>query len=275
MLAPIIVFLLFSGIVIIITGCWEWISSVIFPNQTWGLYSKSFFEGVLSNAHGTIIDLFVIGLVLFWFEQRRSAREDAQREKRQTEKEKERLSIIRENDIKRYRETLSDLRFYRAPDAPYRALGAIRRLVSLGETGLEISEIDLSNFDIKNLTISKSDLHATIFKNSHISNLHLKDCRCEAAIFIEAELKHTKFINSSLHRAKFNRAILKGMNFTTCDITWANFDNSNLSSANFKNVDCKGASFAGAELRSANFIGAKNLPKEVLEAAKLPNGPIV
>lgn len=273
MLAPILVFLFFSGIVIIITGCWNWISSVIFPNQTWGLYSKTFFEGVLSNAHGTIIDLFVIGLVLFWFEQRRSAREEAQRESRQIAKEQERLSITRENDVKRNRESLADLRFYRAPDAPYRALGAIRRLVSLGETGLEISEIDLSNFEIKNLTISKSDLHATIFKNSRISNLHLEECRCEAAIFIDAKLKGTTFTNSNLHRAKFHGASLKGMDFTTCDITWADFNNSNLSSANFKGLDCKGASFVGAQLRSANFIGAKNVPKEVLEAAKLPNGP--
>lgn len=273
MLASILVFLVFSGIVIFITGHWEFVSSTIFPNETWGLYSRSFFEGILSNAHGTIIDLFVIGLVIYWFEQRRSQHEEVQKENRSRERDEERSRISRENDVKRNRENLSDLRFYRQPDAPYRALGAIRRLINLGETGLEISEIDLSEFEINKLSITDSDLHATIFKNSNISNVHLNDCRCEAAVFVGATLTNTSFTNTFLHRAKFQNSVVRGMDFRSCDITYANFDGADLRSANFSGVDCKGASFHGANLRSANFINAINLPPEVEVAAKELNGP--
>lgn len=273
MTAPIIVFVLFSTIIILISGNWDHISSSIPPDYTWGLYSKNFLEGILSNAHGTIIDLFVIGVVIFWFEKRREDREEKQRGIRLEEREKERAKIAQENDINRNREILADLRFYRSPDAPYRVIGAARRLLKLGEKKLELSETDLSNFTIKDLNLSESNLYATIFRKTYFSNVRLENCKCEAAIFSHATLKHTTFVNSKFQRANFESATLKGIDFTTCDITWAKFHNANLSSANFKGVDCKGASFIGCKLRSANFIGAKNLPPEILDASKKANGP--
>jgi len=273
MKASLLVFCVFSVVVVLITGYWDWVSSTILPHQTWGLYSRSFFEGILSNAHGTIIDLFVIGIVIYWFEQRRNQREEEEQDKKAKEKEKEISRLTIEDNVRRNRETIFDLRFYREPDAPYKVLGAIRRLLSLGDTCLDISEGDLSRIEIKDLELSDSNLHATIFKESRIIGCNIENCRGEAAVFVGATLKHTTIKNTFLHRAKFQNATLKGVNFTSCNITNANFDGADLSSANFSGVDCNGASFKKAVLRSANFIGATNIPVEVLDAAKAPNGP--
>jgi len=258
------VFLAFSVIIVLITGFWGWVSSSILPNQTWGLYNRSFFENILANAHGTIIDLLVVGLILYWFEQRRNKRDEVERERR-----------LREDKARRAREDLSDLRYDRSTDAPYKVLGTIRRLLDLKEKNLKLSEINLSRLEIRDLKLERSDLHATVFKKCHLLRVRIENCRCEAAVFIDAHFKHTIFFKADLRRAKFQNATLKGMDFTSCDITYADFTGADLSSANFRNVDCKGVKFNNAILRSTNFIGAKNLDSYVIELEKLPKGPKV
>lgn len=264
MRAAVFVFLAFSTIIVTITGFWGWISNNIFPSQTWGLYSRSFFEDILANAHGTIIDLFVVGLIIYWFEQRRNERDETERTRR-----------LREDKARRNREDLADLRYDRSTDAPYKVLGTIRRLLDLEEKNLKLSEINLSKLEIRDLKLEHSDLHATIFKDSRLLRVSIDNCRCEAAIFIDAQLEHTTFSKTDLRRAKFQNAMLKGMDFTSCDVAHADFSGADLSSANFRGVDCKGVKFTNAILRSTNFIDAKNLDPYVVELEKLPRGPKV
>lgn len=243
---PLIVLAVFAGLTVLITGCWEALSSHILPNATWGLYSKSFFENILVETHGTIVDLIVVGVILYWFEQRRN---------------------IRDN-IARQQEILSDFRVYRAPDAAYRILGTVKRLLALGVKHLHLSELYLSGLEIQQIEFINSNLHATIFTNSNFRKVTFERCDCEAAIFAGATLVHTKFKNSNLRRAKFQDATLKGIDLTSCQIENADFANANLRSANFRGVDCRGVNFRNADLRAANFIGALNLSPQMISTAK-------
>lgn len=148
---PIIAVLVFAAVSILITGFWDEISEVVLPRTTWGLYSKSFFENVLVEAHGAVLDMFIVGVILYWFEQQRD----------------------RKSQIRAQEEILADLRLYRAADAPYRVLGTIRRLIALGKNGLQISEMTLSGLDIADTKLLGCNLHATVFTDSrikHVSN---------------------------------------------------------------------------------------------------------
>lgn len=243
---PVIAVLVFSLLTVLITGFWEFISTKFLSNFSWGLYSKSFFENVLVEAHGAIIDLLIVGVILYWFEQRRDRRDQ----------------------IERLEETLADLRLYRAPDAPYRTLGTIRRLLALEKNRLQISEMALSDLEIQDMTLIECNLHATVFKDSRIKNVSLQKCQCDAAIFVGTTLEHVKLTGSSLRRAKFQNAKLNGLDLTSCHVENADFKNASLRSANFKGVDCKGVSFENADLTSANFIGAINLDPMAIAAAK-------
>lgn len=243
---PIITVLVFAAVSVLITGFWDTISDVVLPSTTWGLYSKPFFENVLVEAHGAVLDLFIVGIVLYWFEQRRNHR----------------------NQIKAQEEVLADLRHYRSLDAPHRTLGTIRRLLALGRNGLQISEMTLSSLEISNIKLLGCNLHATVFTDSRIKHVQFDNCSVDAAIFAGAVLEDTTFTNSSLRRAKFQNAQLNGLNLTTCWIENADFTNASLRSANLKGLDCKGVTFRNADLRSVNLIGAKNLDPAAIIAAK-------
>lgn len=243
---PITIFLVFTALTIAVTGFWESVAESIFPSTVWGLYSRSFFENVLVEAHGTIVDLFVVGVLLYWFQKRQST----------------------EEEILRNQEILGDLRYYRAPDGSFRTLGSVRRLLELGVTKLHLSEMAFNDLEIKDLQLKECNLHAVVFTNSRLQHVVFDACNCDAAIFAGSKLEHVTAHRSSFRRAKFQDATLKGINFTSCQIEAANFTNANLRSANFRGVDCRDVNFNNADLRSANFIGAQHLTCQMLAVAK-------
>ncbi|MDM0012002.1 pentapeptide repeat-containing protein [Variovorax sp. J22P168] len=243
---PTITLAIFGLIVVLVTGFWPVVVSHTFNEQTWGLYSREFFENVLVEAHGALIDLFVIGVVLFWFERRRDAA----------------------NTIKSHMHTLADLRFYRGPDASYRILGQLKRLVELGVQSFQLPEAILNEVEISDVSLKDSNLRAVNFANTTLLRVTLENCQCEAAIFAGARFRHVVLSNVNLRRAKFQGAQLNGCNFSGCELQMADFTNADLRSAIFRDVDCRGVKFKNADLRSANFIGAKNLDPEALKEAK-------
>lgn len=245
---PIITFLTFTALTVAITGFWDKLSSWILPNTVWGLYSREFFENVLVEAHGAIIDLLVIGVVLYWFEHRRD-------------------TLVQ---IRHHQELLADLRSYRAPDSSFRTLGTVKRLLELGAKELHLSELSFAELNIDGLNLQNCNLHGANFANSRLSRVLIENCSCDAAIFVGTKFEHMSMLNSSFMRAKFHDAVLKGANFRSCQVEGADFKNANLRSSNFGQVDCRGANFSGADLRSANFIGATNLTVQmILEASNI------
>jgi uncharacterized protein YjbI with pentapeptide repeats len=250
------ILLALSFITILITGFWGNITQVVFPNTTWGLYNKDFFENLLVEMHGGIIDLLVVGVILFWFE------------KKKTEKD----------TLKKAKTELADLNYYCGADATYRLYGSLKYLLSLGVDKVSIPEGNLSQLKIDSLTLKNSNLIALNFSGSTLTKVDFFECNLEASQFIDTEIKDANFVTVNLKRSKFINAQLKGMDFRGCDIKGASFKNSHLQSSNFSGVDCSKVSFKGANLRSANFKSAINLSKDmILEASnyeyiKLPEG---
>lgn len=257
MKAAIIIFIVFFAAIITATGFWPTVSTTILPNTTWGLYSRGFFENLLAGAHGTVIDLFIVGILLYWFQKRSEKKAEEQR-----------IGAEKKASIERHKEILTDLRFYSGSDIAHRTLTAIKHLIDLGVSRISCSEAKLEEIKIENITLTDSNLRAISFFKSRLINIELNNCKCDAAIFIESKLKNVKFNNSVFARAKFNKAEMAGVDFRTCDIRRADFSDANLKSAIFSGVDCRGVNFEGADLRSANFSKAKNVTLEMLRKAK-------
>jgi len=242
---PLAILSIVAAVVVLLTGFWNEVATSIFPDSTWGLYSREFFENVLVEAHGTLLDLLVVGVVLFWFERRRE----------------------RAESIEEQKTTLADLRYYRGNDASYRVFGTVKRLQSYGISALPLAEAMLNDLEITEIQFYESDLRATNFANSKLKACTFENCRAEAAIFVGARFNHITLKNVSLRRAKFNNAVLKGIDFSECQIEGVDFTNADLSSAIFRGVDCKNVKFQNANLRSANFKGALNLTQAMLNSA--------
>ena len=246
MKTTLIILLVLTIASIFITGNWNYVSSVVLPNTTWGSYNKDFFENLLVEIHGGIFDLLIVGVILYWFDKRRTKKET----KNKAEK------------------TLDYLRFYNGPDASFLFYGTLRELLSLGVNSVTISNGNLSNLKIKDLNLVYSKLIAVNFSNSTLTNSKFSDCDLEASQFVDTKFKNVDLVNVNIQRAKFINSKLNAMNFTKSNIIGTDFKNSELKSAIFKGVDCSNVSFKGANIRSANFIGAKNITKEMVMEAK-------
>lgn len=243
-----IVLAIFSVIIFLITAFWEFVSSHIFPNTSLGLYDREFFQNVLINAHGSAIDIFVISIILYWFEQRKKKSEDIE-------------ETIQE---------LQYLKYYKGEDISYRYFGRLKKLNDSGVKTIDLPEAQLANIDIQGITLLESNLIAANIKNTIISSSLFYKCNLEAAQFVDSKIKTQNniiFDKCNLSRTNFYKAQLKGIDFRTCEIKYAKFENANLMSADFRSVDCKGVNFKNANLRSANFKGARNLTQEMLNEA--------
>lgn len=243
---PIIILGFFSFLVIGITGCWDFVAEHILPRTTWGLYSREFFENVLVEAHGMILDLFVLSVLLVWFERRKT----------------------KFDQITNHQKALSYLKFYRGTDASFRVYEAVRALAALKCNRIDLPNANLSELLIEDLKLDHSNLKNARFMKTSIRRCEFIDCVGDAALFIDASIKQTKFIRTTLRRAKFVNAKLNGCDFSTAIIISADFTRANLRSAIFKDVDCKDVCFDDADLTAANFVGAKNLTQQMLDRAK-------
>ncbi|MCE7518707.1 pentapeptide repeat-containing protein [Vreelandella titanicae] len=241
---------------VLVTGFWDFVNKIILPNTTWGLYGRDFFENLLVEIHGAVFDLIIVGVVLYWLEQRRN----------------------KKTDLKGLRQDLEDLRFYCGDDVSYITYGKLKRLISLAGNSVSIPEAKLNSLDIKDLNLKSSNITAAVFIGSRLNSPLFTDVKADAANFIDAKIQHATFCNVSFRRAKFINAQLKGVDFRHCRIEGSDFTNAKLQSAIFNGVNCKGVSFKGANLRSTNFKNATNLTREMLLEAesvayvKLPKG---
>lgn len=246
MRVTIFVLLVMSVGTILLTGFWDVASTKVLPNTQWGLYNRDFFENLLVEIHGGIIDLLVVGIILYWFDNRKNKKEE----------------------INKVKKELSDLKFYVGSDISYRFYVSVQHLLSLGVKNISIPDGDLSNLKIEYLSLTDSNLIAVNFSRSTLNEVKLKNCNAEATCFFESKLQKCNFTSVKLNRAKFINTELNGHDFRRCEIRGATFKNCNLKSANFSGVDCSGVDFKGSNLRSANFKDALNLTKEMILSAR-------
>jgi uncharacterized protein YjbI with pentapeptide repeats len=218
----------------------------LLPNTTWGLYSKDFFENVLVEAHGMILDIAILGVVLLWFEKRGNL-----------------VQLVAKN-----KKAIAYLKFYRGVDASFRVYEAVRTLQEMKCKTIDLPNANLADLQIQELSLEKSNLQNCNFSRSILEKCDFVDCEADAAIFIDAKLKQTKFLRTKLRRAKFINAKLNGCDFTNAEITNGDFTKADLRSAIFKGVDCRGIRFEQADLTAANFKGALNLTQQQLTSAK-------
>lgn len=246
MKVTILILIIISVIIILITGFWNVVSNFVFPHLAWGLYNKDFFENLLVEMHGGIIDLLIVGVILYGFEIRRA----------------------KNDSIEEAQNDLVDLNYYSGSDASFRFYRTLRRLASLKVHKVSMPNASLNDLKINSLSLSHSNLAAIDFSRSVLKDVRLQNCDLQAAQFFNSKLRHCIFENLNLERSKFVKSDLRGMNFETCIIEGTDFKDSNLQSAIFKGVDCRGVSFKGCNLRSASFRGAKNLTRSMIEEAE-------
>lgn len=238
-----------------------------------GLYNDpSFWENIIVESHGMLLDLLIIGIFIFWLQKRSNK------------------FLERENQIIRYFEELDDFRGWLGEEAAYRVAGIIKRLFRL-EVQLEtinFSKLCLSNVDSnilkiiiqKNLvehdvveTYDRYDkslllvskpayLNNARLRHSNFDNVKLRGVFMEGADFFQSELNSCLLENTKLAGSYFGWSKLKNIDFTRSDLSNSSFYNSNLDSVSFQNANLEGADFCETKLSNiimsdANLLNCK------------------
>ena len=226
-----------------------------------GFTSSEDWKGVLTEAHGMLLDIIVFGILVSIYEKYRSIKL----------RENEEL-LLKSKKINRYKEEIDDYRFSNSEIARMRILGNIKRLNKLGSHELDLSDCNLSETVLENLNFKNSNLRASKFEDTQIKNCNFLQSKMNGAIFKNSklglytpsiiELKNTsenglKEFREN-HCVKFESSILNGADFSNSFQVKTRFTNAKLAGANFSNSNLMNVHFEGAilieEIRGEEFI---------------------
>ncbi|GCC53358.1 pentapeptide repeat-containing protein [Chryseotalea sanaruensis] len=206
----------------------------------------NFVGQVLSEAHGMIFDIAVIGILIFWLNQNGEVRQR----------------------IRTYKDEIDDFRLWESEEAAFRTVGNIKRL-----NRHKIHEINLVN-----CYLARTNLNYVNLAGSNINSCNLQQSSLIESNLENARLNQTNFENSNLNQANLKGAYASGANFKDsfliktqfegAFLIKANFNNAYLMEANMQNSYLMGADFENASLYKADLRGAKGLTIEQLSKAK-------
>ena len=201
---------------------------------------------ILAEAHGMIFDIAVIGILLFWLNQRGEIRQR----------------------IRMYQDEIDDFRLMESQEASYRTVGNIKRL-----NRHQISQINLVNSSLPRTNLNYVNLQGSNMNSINLSNASLIESNLEAT-----RLNQANFENSNLNQVNMKGAYASGANFKDAFLIKAqlqnallikaNFSNAYLMEANLQNSYLMGVDFENASLYKADLRGAKGLTVAQLLKAK-------
>src|SRR6478609_9165762 len=206
----------------------------------------TFWPQILTEAHGMIFDIAVIGILIFWLNKNGETRQR----------------------IRTYKDEIDDFRLWESEEAAFRTVGNLKRL-----NRHQICEINLVNCYLTRTNLNYVNLKGSNLNSANISNSSLIETNLE-----NTRLNQTNLENSNLNQANLKSAYASGANFKDAFLIKSqfegafliktNFKNAFLMEANLQNSYLMGADFENASLYKADLRGAKGLTVDQLAKTK-------
>jgi uncharacterized protein YjbI with pentapeptide repeats len=254
-----IVFLIAAIIIIIIT----YNSTNI--NGTNLYYDKEFWINILVEAHGMLLDLLLVGLIILFFI----------------------LRGEKKHEIQLLKKEIDYIRLLKSDEAKFKTKALINQLNTLNTSDLDLHQCYLRDIQMPHIKILRGKIHATDFSKTTLTSSDFSKTKGEKTFFIESKLNNVKFngcdlyrcnykdakmsgsffISASILRCKFDGAVMTDTDFRNSDLSGSTFLNSQSNNCDFRNADLKDVDFTNANLQSANFRGCKNLTSAQLRKA--------
>ncbi|MBK5007370.1 pentapeptide repeat-containing protein [Pseudomonas sp. S32] len=233
-------------VVVFITADWDWLSSHILPNTVIGLYKKDFWENVMVEMHGMVVELAVVGILLLWLDGRRDR--------------KQQLSQCRE-DLKNY----AKLDF---PEAHLKKIGILKTLISANQIGLDARYLHLSGRSLSDVNIKNWNVIGLKLNDGKLENSTFEKVEARSSNFVKCTLRNVVFEEGSLYRCKFEGAKFRQVSFKNCRIEKAEFTHCDMPNTLFDQVSLSGVKFEGANLAHCSFKSAFDIDVGELSKAK-------
>jgi len=223
----------------------------------WLYDTADFFQEVMAEAHGVVLDILIIGWLLFWLR-----------------KMGERRLLT-----KRYQEEIDDFLAWQSPEATLRIAGNIRRLnrlnipgpLKLTEAylvGARLDDVDLQDADLWGADLSGATLTGAALIGANLAGARLRGANMERAIMTGADLRGADLTEADLERAFMENVDMRGANLTASDLQFASLPNADLQHARLLGANLRGAHMERCNLRLAQFEGA-NMQGTSLDGADI------
>jgi len=197
-----------------------------------GYCDGNFLSNLLAEAHGTIFDLLIVGVLINLI-----------------------LSIRDKRiKVKGYREDIDDYRNWNSPEAAHKIRGDILRLNKLGITSVDLMDCYLEGMELLDVNLSGSNLICANFKQTKLIGITLDSARLIKSNFNGAKFKGGTIQDSICDESNFKNSELLNISLKNSDFTGANFQNADFLQANLEDVN----------FSQANLDGIKNVSIEQL-----------
>jgi uncharacterized protein YjbI with pentapeptide repeats len=223
--------------IFLVCANWNWVSSTIFPNTILGVYRKEFWENVLVEMHGMILDLVVVGILIFWLDSRRAIK----------------------SEIHRQLEDLVDYASLDSPEVNLKKIGHIKRLNSVGVKCFNVQNLTLSEVALSGVSVENSKMIGLKISGGKVSSSEFINVQMRSSDFENCTIRNAKFEASNLLKSKFKGAVCKGVSFRGACLERVDFTDCDLQSAILREADLRGAIFKGANLKQCSLMDAKNI----------------
>lgn len=195
---------------------------------------NNFYEQILTEAHGMLFDIAIIGLLIFWLNNRGETKQR----------------------IRTYLDEIEDFRLWDSEESAFRTAGNIKRLnrhkiydINLHDShlaktnmnGVKLTKANLNNANVNNSILSNSILdearcNQTNFENCNLNQVSMVNIYANGANFRDSSLVQAKMDKAFFIRADFTNAILMNVNLQESELTEAVFDDANLYKADLRNT---------------------------------------
>ncbi len=211
------------------------------------LYPQEFLVNILSEAHGMVFDLLIIGWFLFWLNKLADRRLTSNR----------------------YREEIEDFLGWQSPEATHRIAGNIRRLNRIGvKEGIRLTEAHLKGANLGGAGLRKSDLWGADLEGANLAGADLRQASLAGASLEGANLERATLARADLRGANLIEADLERADLTGCDLGGALLQGADLQYAILEEAGLERVNLAGANLRGVNLKKSR-LPRTDLTGAGL------
>ncbi|KWS22204.1 pentapeptide repeat-containing protein [Pseudomonas syringae] len=234
-------------VIFTISSAWEFVSTTVFPNTTLGIYNRGFWENVLVELHGMLIELAVVGVLLLWLDGRRE----------------------HAKSILQSKEELTDYAELDFPEAHLRKMGALKRLSVAKSTNFTVRDLHLVGRELKSLRLKGCSVIGMKLTGGKITSTSFENVDMRSSNFVDCTIKNTSFMAVKMYSCKFQGAKLTGVKFEDVDINRAEFINCTMPNTVFKMVSLAGVRFDGSDLGRCSFLGARDI--DVAQLAKANN----
>ena len=208
--------------------------------------AQMFGAQILAEAHGMIFDIAIIGILLFWLNQRGEIRQR----------------------IRIYQDEIDDFRLWESEEAAFRTVGNIKRLNRHHIFQMNLVNSFLPHTNLSYVNLKGSNMNSANFSNSSLIESNLECTRLNQTNFENSNLNQLNMKNSYASGANFKDAFLIKAQLENAFLIKANFTNAYLMEANLQNSYLMGADFENASLYKADLRGAKGLTAKQLTRAK-------